>query len=268
MTALIVAMVGLVALLVLPVPACADVIPPAGSTDPRVRTVLYDPYQVYRLHGYVGWATHIIFAAGETFVGLGGGDVEGVSWDAESNHLFLKPRQPHVQTNLTLITSQRTYEIHYSASRAAPETPPREFIYALHFTYPEQEAREDRAAAALHQLRESRPASRNEDFWYCGADALKPVRVWDDGMRTWIRFAPTADWPAVFALSEDGQESLVNYSVEGPDLVVHRVAPRFVLRRGRLVGCVLNRGFAGSGLPTSTGTASPEVIRNLRGDVP
>lgn len=267
MTALFVGVVGLVALLILPAQVRADVIPPVGSIDPRVRTVPYDPHQVYRLHGYVGWATHIVFALDETFVGLGGGDVEGVSWDAESNHLFLKPRQPHVQTNLTLITSQRTYEIHYTASRAAPEAPPRDFIYALHFTYPEREAREDQAAAALQRLRESRPSVRNEDFWYCGADALKPAHVWDDGMRTWIRFAPTTEWPAVFALSEDGQESLVNYSVEGGDLVVHRVAARFVLRRGKLVGCVLNRGFAGSGLPSSTGTASPEVRRNVHGGV-
>lgn len=267
MTALILIVAGVVALLVMTGPACADITPPAGSTDPRVRTVLFDTYQVYRLHGYVGWATHIIFAPDETFVGLGGGDVEGISWDAEGNHLFLKPRQPRVQTNLTLITSQHTYEIHYTASRATPETPPSDFIYALHFTYPEQEAREDRAASALHRLRENRPAPRNENFWYCGADALKPVQVWDDGMRTWIRFAPTTDWPAVFALSEDGEESLVNYSVDGPDLVVHRVAPRFVLRRGKLVGCVWNRGFEGAGLPSSTGTASPEVVRSVRGDV-
>lgn len=267
MTALIMGTLALAMLLIAPAPARADLVPPAGSTDPRVRTVPYDQYQVYRLHGYVGWATHIIFAADETFVGVGGGDVEGVSWDAESNHLFLKPRQPHVQTNLTLITSRHTYEIHYSASRASPETPAREFIYALHFTYPEQEDREDRAANALHKLRDSRSAPRNDDFWYCGSDALRPMKVWDDGMRTWIRFAPTTDWPAVFALSDDGQESLVNYSVEGADLVVHRVAARFVLRRGNLVGCVWNRGFAGSSLPSATGTASPEVRRGLRGDV-
>lgn len=266
MTAPFIAIAGFIALILVPAAARPDIVPLAGDTDPRVRKVLYDPYQVYRLHGYVGWATHIAFALDETFVGLGGGDVEGVTWDAESNHLFLKPRQPHVQTNLTLITSQRTYEIHYTASRPTSETPVRDFIYALHFEYPEQEAAEDRARAALDRLHENHASVRNEDFWYCGAESLKPVRVWDDGMRTWIRFAPTTDWPAVFALSEDGQESLVNYSVDGPDLVVHRVAARFVLRRGKLVGCVWNRGFAGSGLPTSTGTAAPDVIRTMRGE--
>lgn len=260
--------VALVSVLAWPWPARAEINPLPGVLDARVRSAPFDPYQVYRLHGYVGWAIHIVFAADEAFVGMGGGDVEGISWDAENNHLFLKPKQPKLETNLTLITSSRTYEIHYSASRLPPERSSEEIIYVLRFEYPTDISERNHESSALERLKESRALVRNEDFLFCGAEALKPVRVWDDGMRTWIRFAPTTEWPAVFALSVDGQESLVNYSVEGSDLIVHRVAERFVLRRGKLVGCVWNRGFQGGGIPPESGTATPNVLRKSRKESP
>ena len=47
--------------------------------------------------------------------------------------------------------------------------------------------------------------------------------------------------------------------------MVHRVAPEFVLRRGRLVGCVENRGYAGSGkFPAEWCGAERDVTREVR----
>ena len=38
----------------------------------------YDSEQVYRLRGFVGYQIDLEFEAGETFVGLGAGDIEGL----------------------------------------------------------------------------------------------------------------------------------------------------------------------------------------------
>ena len=46
----------------------------------------------------------------------------------------------------------------------------------------------------------------------------------------------------MFVRNEDGTESLLNFSMDEGDVVIHRVAARFILRRGQLTGCVVNKG--------------------------
>ena len=91
--------VAAVALVLVVSAAGAEVTPPPGVGDPRIRTVAYDPNQVVRLDGYVGYHVHLEFAPGETFVNLGAGDSAGLDVGAEGNHLFLKPREARVSTS-------------------------------------------------------------------------------------------------------------------------------------------------------------------------
>ena len=74
----------------------------AGSADPRLRTVLYSPDEVYRLPARVGYEIELEFEQGEVFLGLGAGDTEGLSFKAHGNHLFLKPKALNVHTNVTV----------------------------------------------------------------------------------------------------------------------------------------------------------------------
>ena len=90
--------------------------PSPGLLDARIRVVPYSADQVYRLIGFVGYQTDLEFETGETFVGLGAGDIEGISFVAQDNHLFLKPKAAKIGTNLTILTSRRTYQVDYSAS--------------------------------------------------------------------------------------------------------------------------------------------------------
>ena len=59
--------------------------PRAGH--PRVRVVAYDPEQVIKLHGFVGYQIHFQFAEGETFVNLAAGDNKALDVGYEANHL-------------------------------------------------------------------------------------------------------------------------------------------------------------------------------------
>jgi len=87
------------------------------------------------------------------------------------------------------------------------------------------------------------------------------VAAWDDGVRTWFEFGARSELPAIFVRNDDGTESLVNFSIEHSDIVVQRVAHRFVLRRGKLTGCIVNKGFTGGGERMQSGTVSPAVKR-------
>jgi type IV secretion system protein VirB9 len=83
--------------------------------------------------------------------------------------------------------------------------------------------------------------------------------MFDDGVQTYVRFAERAELPTLFVLNEDGTESLLNFHIAAGVVVIHRLARRFVVRRGKLVGCIVNRAFLGGGERLESGTVRPEV---------
>jgi type IV secretion system protein VirB9 len=247
----------------LPVTVQAETIPSPGLLDARVRVAPYSPDQVYRLTGFVGYQIDLQFEAGEAFVGLAAGDIEGLSFVAQDNHLFLKPKAAAIGTNLTIVTTRHTYQVDYSAMARRPDAT-EEVIYVLRFVYPPEP--KDLGAAAEHALEAHRP--QNFDYWYCGNPAIRPVAASDDGIHTRLRFAPKAEQPAIFILNEDGTESLLNFSMDQGDVILHRVARRLILRRGHLTGCVVNKAFTGQGERLKSNTISPEVERTTKGAGP
>ncbi|MGA2188074.1 MAG: TrbG/VirB9 family P-type conjugative transfer protein [Steroidobacteraceae bacterium] len=255
-----------------PPAALAEVVPPRGSVDSRVRTIAYDGEQVYRLRGYVGYQIDLEFEAGETFVGLGAGDIEGLAYFGQDNHLFLKPKAAQVATNLTVLTNRRHYQFDYTVLSQHPGAGDPSVIYVLRFTYPATASKAAQEAAARQIDADLGSASgqrrQNLDYWYCGGQTLRPVLASDDGVHTRLRFAANADLPAIFVRGDDDSESLLNYSIDKGDVVIHRVARRFILRRGKLTGCIVNRGFTGGGMRLDSGTVAPDVERRLQGGAP
>ncbi|HTT07026.1 MAG TPA: TrbG/VirB9 family P-type conjugative transfer protein [Steroidobacteraceae bacterium] len=245
----------------------------ACLADVRLRDVLYDPNEVYRLPAYVGYQTDLEFASGERVLGLGAGDLQGLSFSAQGNHLFIKPRALAVDTNITVLTDRRVYHFDYVTVGNAPDPSHADVLYALRFLYPAPlpaptpalpaAAGAARVRALLGSAAAQRP--RNQDYWFCGALPLQPLAAWDDGVQTHLRFGRRQDMPALFLRNEDGSESLLNFHVEHDEVVVHRVVQRLILRRGALVGCVVNRAYGRQTGVSTSATISPQVRRDLRG---
>lgn len=235
-----------------------------GLADHRIRTLLYASTEVYRLRGWVGYHVDIEFEPGESFIMLGGGDLDALVYGTYANHLILKPRAEAIHTNLTVFTTRRTYLIDYTVSTGVPEATSADLVYSLRFTYPAAtgQASTDRVAADLKEAPGKR--TQNIDYWFCGHADLQPVAVSDDGVHTRLRFAPSSEMPAIFVKSDDGTESLLNYSIDDGDVVIHRLARHFVLRRGKLVGCIVNKGYGGAGERLESGTVSPAVRRGVK----
>ncbi|MEJ8851870.1 TrbG/VirB9 family P-type conjugative transfer protein [Variovorax rhizosphaerae] len=254
--------------------ADAATVPPAGRVDARIRVVAYNPDDVITLQGYVGYQIHLQWAEGEEFINLGSGDNGAFDVGAERNHFFIKPKEAHASTNLTVLTNRRAYHFDYVVSANAPTGgAAKRMVYSIRFTYPEDDARLA-AAERERQLTEARirqsTAGRplNTDYWFCGSSSLKPMSAVDDGVQTRLRFQARSEFPAMFVQNDDGTESLLNFNVEDDEVVIHRVARRFVLRRGKLVGCVLNQSYAGGGARTKSNTSVPGVQRTNTGDGP
>jgi type IV secretion system protein VirB9 len=246
--------------------------PPVNSgSDARIRLTAYSGDKVYRLVGYVGYQIDLEFEPGEAFVGLGAGDMEGLSFAAQGNHLFLKPKAARVRTNLTVLTSRREYQFDYTASTEHPDPGEPDVIYALRFTYPRLPPLPGAdAPEKIEQQLGNTAAVRplNVDYWYCGHSAIRPVAASDDGVHTRLRFGARAELPALFIRNDDGSESLLNFSMDAGDVVIHRVARQFVVRRGRLTGCIVNKGFTGGGERLESGTVAPAVERVTQGGRP
>jgi len=255
--------------------ASGAVVPPPGAVDPRVREIDYRAGQVVSLAGYVGYHIDLELEPGEAFVALASGDSAGVDVAAEGSHVLVKPKAARVATNLTLISSRRVYHFEYRAHEAEPPTS--SAIFALRFRYADLPPGVTPAAtnppfsssepvvAAESVLDEPVPPARpvNVDYWYCGSPWLKPSSASDDGVQTRLTFSARGEWPAIFVMNADGSESLVNFHAEETTAVVHRVAGKFVLRRGQLVGCVENRGYAGSGAWLANGALDPSESREV-----
>jgi type IV secretion system protein VirB9 len=253
------------AVLTLPT-ASAETLPTKGKVDPRIRTATYNADEVYKLSGVVGYVIELIFEEGEIFTGKAGGDLEAVTIDGYQNQVHIKPKAAIVATNLVIYTNRRAYRVDYSASSRIPSRLSEEAIYAVRFSYPDSgkgtATNQARVASELARADANRP--RNVDYWYCGRPSIKPVAASDDGIHTRFTFNARSELPAIFVRNDDGSESLLNFSVEEGDVVIHRVARQFILRRGRLTGCVVNKGFAGTGERLESGTLSPDVQRDRK----
>lgn len=255
----------LIVSLAVSVGARGESVPTKGAIDSRIRTTAYHPDEVYRLQGFVGYAIELIFEEGESFAGKGGGDLEGVVIDSYANSVLLKPRAALVATNLVIYTNRRAYRFDYSVEAWRPDRFSDDLIYAVRFLYPRAVQTASAEADIDRELARAKTARpRNADYWYCGHRALKPVAASDDGVHTRLTFSDRAEIPAIFVRNEDGSESLLNFSMDAGDVLIHRLAPKLILRRGRLVGCVVNKGFAGTGTRLESGTVSPRIEREPR----
>jgi type IV secretion system protein VirB9 len=249
----------------------AALTPARTATDGRIRMAAWRDGEVFELRGRVGFQIDLEFETGETFVGLASGDLDALSFVAQANHLFLKPRAANIRTNVTVLTNRRHYQFEYRVGNDGGVAAADEEMYALRFTYP---AREDTAsigiAARIDAELRSAAAVRpiNIDYWYCGSPAIKPLSASDDGLHTRLRFAARAELPVLFVRNDDGTESLLNFNIDGGELIVHRIAKTFVVRRGRLTGCIVNKAYRGSTERSSSGTVAPAVERITEGAQP
>jgi type IV secretion system protein VirB9 len=250
----------------------ADSLPMRGLIDSRIRTVLYSPDEVYRLYGFVGYHLDLEFASDEVFAGLSAGDPEAVTYSAHENVLTLRPKAPSSLMNLTVSTNKRRYYFEYTIAARSTSRFADEVMYTVRFMYPAKPAAPDaltpeqRVARDLALAQKNRP--RNVDYWFCGDPTIKPIAASDDGVHTRLSFAAKAELPAIFVRNDDGSESLLNFSMDAGDVVIHRVASKFVVRRGRLTGCIVNKGFAGSGERLESGTIAPDVTRERKDTSP
>lgn len=263
-------------------------VPNPGTLDHRIRSVAYDPHQVYRITGYFGYAMTLTFDRTERIEQVVLGDPQ--AWDVriDGHVLSLKPKAPEPDTSMVVLTDRREYAFDVRAKpprkSASSQAEDRDQAFLVRFSYPQQVAAREaaeqaqlaatKAAQALEAARleterqvvANMPAPPiNRQYLFAGADALAPVEAWDDGRFTYLRFSAEQGVPAVYTLSQDGEEMIAPKHFERDVVVIQQVARRVVLRRGTLVTCLFNEGPVRSTQQPDNGTSDAASSRILRG---
>ncbi|MGH8746057.1 MAG: P-type conjugative transfer protein VirB9 [Burkholderiales bacterium] len=224
--------------------AFATRVPQPTAADPRIREVVYSPSQVYEVTGAYRYTTTIEFQKGETVQYLALGDT--IAWQAHpmGRRVLLKPVEPRAVTNLTVVTDRRTY---YFRLSAAPPKDKRDAMYLVRFSYPADvgiavnpDAVRKASAGAAIDNPATRVKLRHCNYSVSGNQNIKLIRACDDGLFTYLEFAKNAKLPAFFAVDPDGNESVVNYRMEGKYVVIERIGSLFTLREGKETLCLFN----------------------------
>ena len=199
--------------------AQASVTPRSGTGDPHVQSVDYDAEQVVELRVAPGYAVSIEFSPDERIenVALGNGGAWQATPNKRADHLFVKPVQGGIATNLTVITDARRYNFDLVPAYGPEAGLP----YFVRFIYPQ--------ASILPETAVAIEATR---YRFGGNRALRPAAMFDDGKFTSITWGVETTLPAIYSIDAKGQEMLVNGAVRNGVYVVEGVAQRFVFRLG------------------------------------
>jgi type IV secretion system protein VirB9 len=151
--------------------------------------------------------------------------------DDETVHVVIKPLVPDISTNLVVMTDRRTYNLDLVSSS-------REFIPSVRFSYPDDTIRSwnafiaENRAKRQNELVLSEGANLPPDDLYFGYEIVKgkgapwkPVRVFDDGLKTYIEMPVkyrSMEAP-VLLFYEGRQQKLVNYRVKEKFYIVDRI---------------------------------------------
>lgn len=217
--------------------------PATAAGDPRIRYVDYDPDQVLRVVGHTGFQTTIEFQPDETISNVAVGDAGGwqITANAGASLLFLKPVDVAAPTNLTVVTSRRSYNFELHA-RSGAGVSIRDVTFTVRFRR-EEEKTDNQPSGPDPLILAAPPELWNRAYTYEGSAANVPDEVFDNGRATFFRWDGDTPTPAIFVISDEAGESVVNFSVQGRYVVVDYVAAEFVLRRGKEVTYLFNDSF-------------------------
>lgn len=214
------------------------------SADKRVRTYTYDANEVYVYIGHYLFQSSIEFEPKETIVNIAMGNSLGWQITPSGSRIFIKPVAKDAATNMTVITNKRTYLFELYAKTAEEGMQDADMTFISRFIYPESYDQSGTlrqyASSTLPNL-EKNADKYNFNYTITGSHLITPLKVFDDGVFTYLQFRDkNADIPAIFVVGKMGHESLINYRVEGPYIVIEQVGQQFTLRYGDEVACLFN----------------------------
>lgn len=246
--------------LVIQVSAQAEVVvgtPVRGDT--RLIQYHFDPDATYLVLAKPKAVTHLQFAANEVIRSVAAGDTSSfeLTPTKDRRHIFIKPKWEDLETSMTVLTDQRTYQFVLRSTGEGKKWHQRvSWIYGseMLLPLPESDIAQGDSAPTQARLPEPtqadptvaaaaasptgvtgiKPDSLRFNYEVSGDASFKPSVVFDDGRFTYFKLPQDIqELPALFAVIDGNDYSLVNFEVKGQYLVAQRLMPVAVLKLGR-----------------------------------
>ena len=232
-------------------PRPGAVVPKPSSIDSRLVVFPYNKDAIYPVKTWFSRFTHFEFASDEQILSAVVNDES--EWEVRvlgtGTDLTVRPTQSGASGSMLIITTARRYQI--------------DLVDVLPF----KEARHQRVSwrsfdsgvyedrALISQLAgkkrngatrtgdgESEPQATsdamplvsldnlNMEYSFTGEADFKPIMVFDDGKRTWIKFKDAQPMrPIMFAVSPEGMAENVEYAVHGPYFITAKIFQHGIL---------------------------------------
>jgi type IV secretion system protein VirB9 len=147
-------------------------------------------------------------------------------------HLFVKPTQANLETNIVITTTKRVYNVDLRSAKEAPHP-------SISFFYPDEDAAAkalagDQQRLAIQAVLAGTPlvgADRADTKYKVTGDAaLLPDKVFNDGVRTYITWKSLpVQLPTVVSVPTTGAAQPVNFRVVGTSYIVDDIDPNLDL---------------------------------------
>lgn len=205
--------------------------------DRRIKTLRYDPDDVFVIYTLYGYQTNIEMAPEEQVQTISMGDRSLWQIIPARNRMFIRPMDDNVATNMTVITNLRSYQFDLKSGKGALEDN-KQTIYVARFTYPEEEPEKWTSTPSVSSVSPVAEAPSfqppaNYRYTFTGPDSLAPIQVYDDGQATYIRYTNmNMPLPDAYLIQPDGSRIKMPVILQNGYMVISAINDRFVLMHG------------------------------------
>ncbi len=248
------------------------------TTDSRIRTLVYNPNEVYELKFYYNYQSFIEFSEDEEIEMISIGEAFAWRLTPAGKRLFVRPLEIAAHTNMTIITNKRTYHFDIRSDEFSGKAD-EDLVYTIRFFYPQvgqplpippqlavpnvaakpvlPPASPPAAPAVIKTptplvyvdkempgivTRNPEELDLNFDYSLAGkSDNIVPLKVYDNGIETNFQFAnDNLVIPTISIVDPAGKEQPLNYIIRDGYVVVPTAARQFSLRLADGLICVFN----------------------------
>lgn len=241
------------------------------TTDSRIRTLVYNPNEVYELKFYYGYQSFIEFADSEEIEMISIGEAFAWRITPAGKRLFIRPLEIAAHTNMTIITNRRTYHFDIRSGEYDGRAD-EELVYTVRFYYPQigqplpippqlgipvpirvKKAIQspfppgriddgDNKANILSIHKNPDGLELNFNYSLAGkSDNIIPLRVYDNGQETLMQFAnDNLIVPTINVVDAFGVEHQLSYIIRDNYVVLPTIERQLTLRLADSLICVYN----------------------------
>lgn len=182
-----------------------------AQDDKRIVTAVYQPGKTIPLKIATDNSLTILLARDESVTAIEAADTDAISiaasnkGDSVSIKMLRAPEEPE----LTIRTQKREYRFVIEPGAST------EAIYVMRFVY------------------SGIPANATGSYKISGTKELRPSRISDDGVHTYLEWSEEQSLPAVFAVNSIGEEEMVDGYMRDGVFTIDRVNKELVFRIGK-----------------------------------